>query len=236
MVELVIVSVLAGWLLVRWRRSGQTYFDFVCLPLSRGYARLWHGWSCQGEAVLPKTGPVILVSNHTCSADAMFLQSAFPRIPCYLAAQAHYDSHPFIRWVLDSMDCVRVARNGRDTLAALLALRRLRQGRIVCIFPEGNLSGVAKKRLRKGKHGAALLALRTRTPVYPAYIHGGPRTDQLLLSWVWPPAGRVRVFFGPPVDLSAYHGRPPTRQVLEEVTHLLMRHVEALKPKRRRTS
>ena len=52
----------------------------------------------------------------------------------------------------------------------------------------------------------------------------------LLLSWIWPPPGRVRVYFGPAVDLSAYHDRPRTRRVLEEVTALLMEHVKALKP------
>src|SRR5262249_55830587 len=90
--------------------------------------------------------------------------------------------------------------------------------------------GVAKGRLRAGKHGAALLALRMRAPVYPAYIAGGPRTEDLLLAWLWPPPGRVRVYFGPPVDLSAYHGRPRTRRLLEEVTSLLMRSIQALQP------
>ncbi len=236
MVELAIVALLAGPVLVRWVRSKKKLFDFVCLPMSRGYAQLWHRWWCRQAAPLPAEGPAILISNHTCSADPMFLQSAFQRIPCYLTALAHYNCHPFVRWVLDSMDCVKVARNGRDTAATLTALRRLREGRVLCIFPEGNLSGVAKNRLRSAKHGAALLALRSRAPVYPAYIDGGPRTEKLLLSWVWPPPGRVRVYFGPAVDLSAYHDRPRNRQVLAEVTRLLMARVEALDPKRKESA
>ncbi len=233
MVELVIVAALAVPLLVRWRRSGQTFFDFTCLPISRAYAQLWHRWCRTGPAPIPKQGPALVVSNHTCSADPMFLQAAFPRIPCYVTAEEHYNAHGFIRWVLDQMSCVPVCRNGRDAGAALRALRRLKEGHLLCIFPEGNLSGVAKKRLRAGKHGAALLALRTRAPVYPAYIHGGPRTEKLLLSWVWPPPGHVRVFFGPAIDLSAYYDRPRTRQVLEEVTALFMARIRALHPGKR---
>src|SRR5262249_14601415 len=118
--------------------------------------------------------------------------------------------------------------------AALRGLRRLREGHLVCIFPEGNLSGVAKNRLRAGKHGAALLALRSRAPVYPAYIAGGPRTKHLLLAWLLPPPGRVRGGFGPAIDLSAYYDRPRTRQVLEEVTALLMDRIQALHPRPRR--
>jgi 1-acyl-sn-glycerol-3-phosphate acyltransferase len=230
MVELVIVAALAIPFLVRWRRSGQTLFQFCCLRVSRTYAQLWHRWSCNGMAPIAADGPAILVANHTCSADPMFLQPALPRIPCYITSREHYAGSAFIRSVLDAMDCVPVVRNGRDAGAALRALRRLREGRILIIFPEGNLSGVARNRLRTGKHGAALLALRTRAPVYPAYIAGGPRTEKLLLSWIWPPPGRVRVYFGPAVDLSAYHDRPRTRRVLEEVTALLMQRVNALKP------
>ncbi|HYT94148.1 MAG TPA: lysophospholipid acyltransferase family protein, partial [Gemmataceae bacterium] len=184
-------------------------------------------------APIAADGPAILVANHTCSADPMFLQSALTRIPCYITSWEHYADSAFIRSVLDAMDCVPVVRNGRDTGAALRSLRRLQQGRILIIFPEGNLSGVARNRLRAGKHGAALLALRTRAPVYTAYIAGGPRTEKLLLSWIWPPPGHVRVIFGPAVDLSAYYDRPRTRQVLEEVTTLLLQRINALRPTRK---
>jgi 1-acyl-sn-glycerol-3-phosphate acyltransferase len=230
MVELVIVAVLALVLLLRWRRSGKTLFQFGCLPVSRMYVQFWHGWSSNGMAPVPARGPAILVSNHTCSADPMFLQAAFPRIPCYVTAEEHYNGHSVIRAVLSAMDCVPVQRTGHDAGAALRALRRLREGYLLCIFPEGNLSGVAKNRLRTGKHGAALLALCTRAPVYPAYIHRGPRTEKLLLSWIWPPLGRVRVIFGPAIDLSAYYDRPRTRGVLEEVTVLLMDRIKSLQP------
>jgi 1-acyl-sn-glycerol-3-phosphate acyltransferase len=234
MVELVILAALAGLVVFRWLRSGKTVFDFSFLAVSRWYSKLWHRWSSAGMAPVPPTGPAILVSNHTCSADPMFLQAGFPRIPCYLSAEEHYNVHPFIHWVLSSMHCVPVCRNGRDTGAAIRGLRRLREGHFVCIFPEGNLSGVAKKRLRAAKHGAALLALRSRAPVYPAYIAGGPRTDNLLLAWLWPPPGRVRVVFGPAIDLSAYYDRPRTRRLLEEVTALFMDRIQALQPRPRR--
>jgi hypothetical protein len=70
--------------------------------------------------------------------------------------------------------------------------------------------------------------------VYPACIVGGPRTDQLLLSWLWPPPGRVRVVFGPAIDLSAYYDRPRSRRLLEEVTALMMDRIQALQPRPRR--
>ena len=79
------------------------------------------------------------------------------------------------------------------------------------------------------KSGAALLALRSRAPVYPAYIAGGPRSERLLRDWLWPSRG-VAVIFGPPVELSAYYGQPINRSLLKDVTALLMRRIAELRP------
>jgi hypothetical protein len=76
----------------------------------------------------------------------------------------------------------------------------------------------------------ALLALRSRVPIFPAYIAGGPQVSDVLPAWLWPSRG-VRVIFGPAVDLSAYYGLPIDRKLLEEVTALLMRCIAALRPK-----
>jgi 1-acyl-sn-glycerol-3-phosphate acyltransferase len=99
---------------------------------------------------------------------------------------------------------------------------------VVVIFPEGNLSGVARGRMRVPRGGAAWLALRSRAPVVPAYIRGGPQTDQLLRSWVQPSRRAARISFGPAVDLQAYLGRPITRQLVEEVAALFMTKIQDL--------
>jgi 1-acyl-sn-glycerol-3-phosphate acyltransferase len=119
-----------------------------------------------------------------------------------------------------------VRRDGKDAMAARQALQRLREGLVVAIFPEGNLSGVARGRLRIAKAGAAWLALRSDCPVVPGYIEGGPRTHRLLESWIWPSRRAARVHFGPPVDLSSYRSRPIHRGLLEEVSALLMRKIQ----------
>ena len=57
--------------------------------------------------------------------------------------------------------------------------------------------GFARPEQVAGKPGMAMLALRANVPVYPVYIAGGPRTDQLLESWLLPSARGVRVTVGP---------------------------------------
>jgi 1-acyl-sn-glycerol-3-phosphate acyltransferase len=211
----------------RWRRSGRPMLEALGLDVAHLYACLWFRWS--GEpSPLPAKGPAILVANHTCSADPAFLLANAPRLFGFLTSREHYHVHPLIRRLLDYLGCVPVTRDGRDCTAARGALRRLLAGQIICIFPEGNLSGVARGRLRASRHGAAYLALRSRAPIYPAYIAGGPRTHQLLRAWLWPQGKAVHVRYGPRIDLSAYYDRPYDRRLLEEVTNLLMARVMAL--------
>lgn len=226
--SIAVVIVAVGLILLEWRRSGMNWGDFWLLRSARVYARLWHRCSSNRPPRWPATGPCLIIANHTCSADPAFLLAATSRGICFLVAAEHYDVHPAIRLILDHLECVRARRDGRDWPAIRQALRRLNKGLAVCLFPEGNLSGVPSGRMPRGKHGVAYLALQTRLPVYPAYIAGGPRTEELLNSWVRPTPKAVRVRFGDSVDLSRYFDRPITRALIEEVTEHLMQAIAAL--------
>jgi 1-acyl-sn-glycerol-3-phosphate acyltransferase len=217
----------------QWLRSGQPWKDFWGLRLARLYAVLWHRCRGNGLAPFPLKGPALVLANHTCSADPMFLLSGSNRILSFVVAREHFRLSSVTHAILTWMRCVPVTRGGQDACAVRMGLRRLSEGYILCIFPEGNLSGVARGRLRPGRAGIALLALRSRAPVYPAYIAGGPRTINLLRSWLCPSRVPVQVVYGRQVDLSAYYDQPINRKTLEEVTALLMGHVAALEPRTR---
>jgi 1-acyl-sn-glycerol-3-phosphate acyltransferase len=215
---------------VRWSRSGQPLAEFLALGVVRLYAALWHRWRANGPAPFPAAGPGIVIANHTCSADPTFILAGSRRLISFLVAREHYNVSRVSRRILDWLRCVSVTRNGQDVCAIRAALRRLQEGRLVGVFPEGNLSGVTRGQIRPGRAGVALLALRSGAPVFPVYIAGGPRTEKLLPSWVFPSKVAVRVVYGPAVDLSAFHGRRLNRKTLEEVTAYLMDHVAALRP------
>jgi 1-acyl-sn-glycerol-3-phosphate acyltransferase len=224
-------ALLLGCFWAAARRSGHPMVIFAFLQIARGYARLWHRASSNGPAPLPAAGPALVYANHTCSADPMFLLGTSPRPLSFLATREHYEMSWAIRFILDTLRSVPVSRTGSDVWAVRQALRRLDDGCVVCVFPEGGLSAVARGRLGKPKLGLAYLALKRRVPVYPARIVGGPRTHRLLRSWVRPARVPVRVVYGPPVDLSPYYGRRLDRRLLAEVGDLLMRRLETLRPK-----
>jgi 1-acyl-sn-glycerol-3-phosphate acyltransferase len=224
-----IVAGVALLIWVRWRLSGLPWVDFVLLRGARVYVHLWHRWSCNHPANLPACGPVLIIANHTCSADPNFLLAGCERPISFLVAAEHFNVHPVARAILDHFHCVPVDRNGRDFSALRQALRRLEEGRAVCLFPEGNLSGVSAGRTLPPKHGVGYLALYTHAPVYLAHITGGPQTERLLDSWVRPSRRAVRVHFSGPVDLFAYYGRPINRRLIVEVTEALMARIKGLR-------
>jgi 1-acyl-sn-glycerol-3-phosphate acyltransferase len=177
---------------------------------------------------LPATGPAILIENHPSQADPAFLIATCKRPPCFLHAREYYDV-PLLRRLFERVGSIPVTRGSHDISAIRLALRHLQEGSILGIFPKGDLTAARQDRNEKAKTGAALLALRSRAPVFPAYIAGGPQGRPLLQAWLWPSPG-VRLTYGAPIDLPAYYGWPLTRQVLREVTALFMQRIDQLRP------
>ena len=210
------------------RRSGMTWAEFGIIRGAGFYARMWHRWSTNNHNPLPATGPAVVFCNHTCSADPTFILAICRRPISFLVAREFYYAHPVITWVLDTLHCIPVQRGGNDPVALRKALRRLQAGGLVALFPEGNLSGVGRNRLSRPKAGAALLALHSDAPVIPAFIRGGPRTEQLLDSWLFPIWKAAHIRFGAPIDLSQvrYHDRD--RRVVEKVLEQLMTRITAL--------
>jgi 1-acyl-sn-glycerol-3-phosphate acyltransferase len=191
------------------------------------FARLWHRCARRGPNLLPKRGAALLIANHPTHADPAFLTAACRRWVHFLQAREYYDV-PFLRPLFHLWGCIPVSRGHPDPACIRAALECLRRGAVVGLFPEGELSPPGSGRLRRGHTGAALLALRSGAPVIPAYIAGAPPPRGVVADWLWP-AGGVRVVFGPPIDLSAYRGRPITHALLRAVTDLLMRHITGLR-------
>jgi 1-acyl-sn-glycerol-3-phosphate acyltransferase len=224
---LVSAGLLATVWVIAWRRSDQPAFDFCCLGLTRGIARVYYNIWIRRRAPFPPAGACLLVANHTCSADPAFLQACARRSMSFLIAEEYFNI-PGASRLFRYMQCIPVSRTGRDIKAVRIALQRLKNGRIVCLFPEGSLSGTGRGRMRATKRGAAYLALRSGVPVYPAFICGGPQHTYVPTAWLMPTRGGVTI--GKPLDLSAYRGRHIDRKTVEEVGTLLVRAVTALDP------
>jgi 1-acyl-sn-glycerol-3-phosphate acyltransferase len=196
-------------------------FLHVYGALNQLYCGLWHQLKTCNRAPLPEVGPAILISNHTCGIDHMLLQAASRRLLGFMVAREYYEA-PSIHWICKYIGCIPVNRDGRDFSATRAAIRALKEGRVVPIFPEGHIVPASGRRLDEIKPGTAYLAIHAQVPVVPAFICGTPETNEIGDSLLTP--SQARVIFGDPIDLSDVDpDRAGDKAVQAEVTQRFTR-------------
>lgn len=175
---------------------------------------------------LPRSGPVILASNHLSAIDSIVLPVVAPR-QIYFLAKSEYFRSPPLRLLMSGLNQIPVDRSGgRASLMALdAALPVLRSGQVLGIFPEGTRS--PDGRLYRGRPGVARLALDAGAPIVPVGLVGTGQVQPVgaRLPRVGP---RVEVRLGPPLDLDRWRDRPTDSRVLREITERLMRQIQKL--------
>jgi 1-acyl-sn-glycerol-3-phosphate acyltransferase len=135
-------------------------------PLVR---RLWIS-EVHGLEHIPRHGSCLVASNHESYFDFFLFVAATDRKIHYLAAEKFF-IHPFWKWLMVIMGCIRVDRYSNVNVRAYKEIARVvRQGRLIGIFPEGTRSPDGK--LMKGKTGVAHLAIKSGLPIIPVGIRG----------------------------------------------------------------
>lgn len=142
----------------------------------------------------PTQGGAIYISNHQSFLDPMLMSFALQRPMNYMARDTLFTS-PMFRWLISSLNSFPVRRGTADTRAIKEAIRRLKNGGTLCIFPEGT-------RTRDGTigpflPGISVLAQRAAAWTVPTLIDGAfeawPRMRKL------PSMGDVIVRYAEPI-------------------------------------
>lgn len=121
-----------------------------------------------GEQNVPADGPLVVACNHRSYIDPPMLGTWFPR-PIHFMAKQELFKIPILGSLITAVDAFPVNRDASDIGSMRRALRILKEGGVLGIFPEGtrNVSGEAPY-----KGGAVLLASTARCPIIPvAMLH-----------------------------------------------------------------
>jgi 1-acyl-sn-glycerol-3-phosphate acyltransferase len=208
------------------RRNGRVLPEHFVLPrflqgMNRFFARVYHHLDVYAPARLPANGPAILICNHTSGLDPHLIQSCCPRLITWLMAKEYYEIRG-LKTLLDYVGVIPVTRSGRDMAATRAALRALEQGQILGIFPEGKIE--TSDELLPFQTGVAMMALRSKAPVFPAYLDGTQRNRGMTAGLILP--HRARIAFGPEVAIDrAADDRP----ALDAATAAMQSAVESLR-------
>src|SRR5262245_57705105 len=204
-------------------------------PRGDWFLRFARGWSRSVLAVsgisvevlhrerLPKEGSFVVAANHESFADIVVLLSVLPLQVRFLAKRSIFRI-PVLGWSIAAAGFIPVDRGDRRGGAAALdaALKRLRQGRSVVIFPEATRSRSGE--LQPFRTGAAVLAIPSGLPLLPVGLAGTRRIlprGSLLMS-----PGRAVVCPGEPIEGER---KELTDRLREEVARLRDEAAERLR-------
>jgi 1-acyl-sn-glycerol-3-phosphate acyltransferase len=196
-VILALALLLGAALLARWVMDGPA--ERVDLNLAQRaislYAKLYHRLTIRGGENIPNSrrpGPLIVVCNHTAGVDPLLVQTACPfEVRWMMATDMRLPRYEwFWRWAR----IISVDRTGKDAVGAREAIRHVKDGGVLGVFPEGVIERPPHT-IMPFHGGVGLIIARTGAPVLPVIIDGTP---QVAAAWesLWTPS-RSRVEFGP---------------------------------------
>ncbi len=115
-----------------------------------------------GKYRVPKSGGLLILANHRADIDPIVMQFVCPREIYFMAKSELFDMKILgegIRWFC----AFPVKRGEPDRDAIKKAVAYLQAGKVVCVFPEGQLSETGE--LQELKAGVALIARMADCPV-----------------------------------------------------------------------
>ncbi len=203
------------------------FLKFLSLgPLLKLIFRPW----AEGTENVPKTGAVILASNHLSFSDWLFMPLVIPRRVTFVAKAEYFEGTGIKGWLqrlfFAGSGQVPIDRSSGSAAAGAIKtqLRLLDSGEVCGIYPEGTRSHDG--RLYRGRTGVARLALEAKVPVIPLAV--------INTNVVAPPGkifgkmARPGVRFGKPLDFSRYEGMQDDRYILRAVTDEIMYEIMRL--------
>jgi 1-acyl-sn-glycerol-3-phosphate acyltransferase len=161
-------------------------------PAVRGLCRAYFGLELRGTEHIPLDGPLLIVPNHQTYADPPLVTIPIRR-PVFYMAWSRLFTIPVFAGFIRRLRAFPVDIDRSDGQAVREAVRLLRAGEALMIFPEGGRTPDGT--LQPFKLGAFRMAVTHRAPVLPVTIVGG---------WdAWPPnralprRGRITITYHP---------------------------------------
>lgn len=180
--------------------------------LARAVARLFSSTffslKAYGRHHVPQTGGVLLVANHQSYLDPILLGVHLRRHMSYLGKSELFTNRYFAA-LIRALYAFPVKQGTGDVGAVRETIKRLREGHMLNIFPEG--SRCTDGQIGPILPGAALVVKKAGVPIIPCVIEGS------FAAW---PKGRklfrphpVSVMYGPALDVRDLDGRGITKLI-----------------------
>ncbi len=152
---------------------------------------------------IPTTGSAIIAANHITNFDPFAVAQPTKRRVHFMGKKELFQS-ALGKWLQEGGNSFPVDRSRADLSAIKTAIRILKAGQLLVIFPQGTRGGQA------AKDGVGFIALKGNAPIVPAGISLQPN---------WFGQKRYVIRYGPPI---------PAEGTSEELTGKVMAAIDKL--------
>ena len=203
---------------------------FVGWLFFRCWFRSYFRWRVYGADNVPRSGPVILASNHASFIDPPLIGAALPRDINYLARESLF-RFPGVGAILRGVNAVPVDRDGGGASGLRMIIDRLLAGNGIILFPEG--TRCADGQLQQARSGIGLTVIKSEAPVVPVRVFG--TFEAYSRAHKFPRPRRIAVVFGKPMLFSALRAEAKTcpkarlKEIYQEVADEIMGAIRELR-------
>lgn len=201
---------LFAWWLLRPGFRGSDLGACLAVRITQVYSRLMHSLRVEGGGnipVRPASGfadrPLVIVANHTSGVDPALIQAAVAFEVRWVMAEDM--RAPRYEWFWRFMRIIFIDREAGDASGLREALRHLKSGGTLGLFPEGAIERPPRA-LLPFKEGIGVLIARSRALVLPVVVEGTPVAGTAWGALKRP--SRSRVCFLPLIDFAGMKTPP----------------------------
>ncbi len=173
-----------------------------------------------GEHNIPRSGGVIIASNHKAFFDPPLLGAVAKRELYFLAKKELFKNKAF-GWLIKNFNAIPISRETFDREGFRRAVDILKKGKALVLFPEGKR--IKSKTFGEPKLGVGKIALEAQVPIVPAYIFGSNFFFRSILK-----NKRLRISFGPAIDKEWLKGIPQDKNGYNRVVEEIMKRIKDL--------
>ncbi|MBC8335148.1 MAG: 1-acyl-sn-glycerol-3-phosphate acyltransferase [Anaerolineales bacterium] len=179
---------------------------------------------------LPKSGSYAFATNHLGFIDATLAYYILNRWDFFIPIAEKWGEYTFLRWLGKHLNIIFIDRFNSDIHALRQILRRMAEGQVLVIAPEGTRS--RNEKMVEAKPGVSYLASKAKFPIIPVALAG---TEDRILFGNLKRLKRTKVT----VTIGEAFTLPPLPkenrdEVLKEYTDEIMCRIAAMLPEKNR--
>jgi 1-acyl-sn-glycerol-3-phosphate acyltransferase len=119
---------------------------------------------------LRESGSYAFATNHLGILDALLAYYVLERWDFFIPVAEKWEEYTFLRWLGKHLNVIFIDRYNPDIHALRQILRRMDEGQVLIIAPEGTRS--RNEKMAEGKSGVSYLAAKSQFPVIPVALAG----------------------------------------------------------------